>query len=247
MHIAAIGGGNKEPILTPIIETLDSCNAVIIPTACSTEKSYAKKVPITQKWCGELGLRATVLHAFGEIPSEDKVAELFGQASFAYVIGGNTPYMLDQLPRHKTNTAITGAVHRGMWLTGTSAGALLPFAAGLSCPAKRPAEENWDYTYVSGLGLLPAAGSAHANKVDPHPSRPDQLTRLAHFAETLPQGQSIGFAIENNAALVIDGTKTYVGRANPDARLHLVTHGEPVQDVRDNDYLTEVVASLYKK
>lgn len=245
MHIVAIGGGNKEPILAPIINRIETPDMVIIPTACSTEKSYDRKVAVSQKWCGEFGLKTSVLHEFGEKPSADKVAELLGRASIAYVIGGNTPYMLEKLPEHETDLAITSAVHRGMWLTGTSAGALLPFESGLSCPAKKPAEEDWDYTYVSTLGIVPGAVTAHANQVDPHPHRTNGATRFEHFAQTLPLDQSVGFGIDNHAALVIDGDRTYVSRSDPQAAVHLAfPNGETIMNIHD-DQLDEIINSLH--
>lgn len=245
MHIVAIGGGNKEPILKPIVDNLESPDMVIIPTACSTQKSYDRKVAVSKQWCGDFGLRATVLHEYEEKPSPDKVAELLGKASIAYVIGGNTPYMLGKLPEHQTDLAITAAVSRGMWLTGTSAGALLPFEAGLSCPAKKPAEEDWDYTYVRGLSIIPAAVTAHANQVDAHPYRNDGQTRFEHFRQTLPQDQSVGFGIENNAALVIDGDRTYVSRSDASASIHLAfPDGHVAENIRDDEYLSEMVMTL---
>ncbi|MGF7229496.1 MAG: Type 1 glutamine amidotransferase-like domain-containing protein [Candidatus Saccharibacteria bacterium] len=245
MRIAAIGGGDRRPVLEPIIAQLETPQAVIIPTACSTETSYNKKVPACAASLGELGLQTAVLHEYGEQPSADKIAELLGSASLAYVIGGNTPYLLKNLALQGSNQALIEFAERDGWLTGLSAGALLPFARGMSCPAAKPAETPWEYEYVHGLGVIPAAVTAHANQIDPHPSRQEQATRMDYFERTLPADTPIGFALENNAALVIDGSRAHVARALPEAALHVVRYGETLTDLRDDEQLSAIVNQLF--
>lgn len=240
MNIAAIGGGNKTPILESISAELSSENVVIIPSACSTPASYDKKVPACLRSFGELGLKAQVLHKYNEKPSHSKIATLLGEASLAYVIGGNTPYMAEQLETHGTGIALSYQRDRGdFWLTGTSAGALLSFEKGMSCPAKKPAEEEWDYTYVDGLRFIRASATVHADKVDPHPTRQDTRTRFDHFERNMPG--SLGFGIGENAALVLShGHKLSIARSEPEAAVHMVDFIDVYTDVRDVGLLNEI-------
>jgi len=240
MYIASVGGGNKQPIFEEIATKLDTSNVVIIPSACSTQASYDRKVPACTRFFEGLGLQPTILHEFSEIPSADKVSHAIGQASLAYVIGGNMPYLLDTLSEHGTDYALRTGVHNGMWLTGTSAGALLPFNTALSCPAKKPAEEQWDYTYMTGLSLLSVAATAHANQVDPHPSTEARPTRLEYFAKTLPPEHTLGLGIENHAALIVEDMQLRVARASASAALHIVEFGEILPDTHDDEQLTEL-------
>lgn len=223
MKIAAIGGGDKQPILQPITDSLDNPDILIIPSACSTPASYLRKVPACVEYFTKGGLRAEVLHDFQDTPSRSKVEDSIGGAALIYVIGGNTPHLLETTAAHGTDVAVTDAVISGKtWLAGTSAGALWPFALGQSCPVARPAEVAWDYTYLKGLGLIDAAFGAHANKIDPHLTESDRLSRVEYLAQSLPHEAAIAFAAENDAALVIRDSEAYVARATPQAQLHVI-------------------------
>ena len=246
MRIAAIGGGNKQPILDQFIADLPNDKAVIIPTACSTRRSFDKKVSATESMLADLGLATHVLHEFEEKPTQTAIEHELGRASIAYVIGGNSPHMLETMALHSTDLALTRAVRNGgISRAGTSAGALLPFARFMSCPAKQPQDEVWNYEYLQGLSLIPASATAHANKHDEHKTGAIVGTRYDNFA--LPESTSIGFAIENDAALVIDGERSYVGRATPEANVHLISRGGVPFAIRDNDLLSAVVRNLYTK
>lgn len=190
--------------------------------------------------CAKLGLKATVLHQFAETPSPDKVTEVISSASFAYVIGGNTPHLLKTLDSHGSDTLLRQAVSDGLWLTGTSAGALLPFKKAFSCPVPRPAEVEWEYDYLDGLDIVDAGITAHANQVDLHLTQTDRGDRFSYFAQTFRAQHILGFGVENNAGLIIDDTNLRVGRAITEAAVHVVTPDEIYTDVRDDEQLTEL-------
>lgn len=254
MRIAAIGGGDKQPILGNFISELDKANAIIIPTACSTEASYNRKVPTCQDSLGALGLHTTVLHKFGETPTLTAIEQEFGNADLAFVIGGNSPYMLKTMAAHGTDKVLAEAVRKGLSLAGVSAGALLPFADFMSCPAKKPAEEMWEYEYLKGAGLIQAVATAHANQTDKHPDPHHRGTRLSFFRQTQfgEQTAPVGFAIDNGAALVIDSQRdtnqVYVGRSAAESTVHVLQsdiagafHEVATQD---DSWLTELVTPL---
>lgn len=251
MNIAAIGGGDKQPILHEITRNLATPNVLIVPSSCSTQKSYDRKIPACKNFFAELGLEPNVLHEFAETPSADKVAELVGSASLAYVVGGNMPYLLHTTETHGTDRAISEkvAADDSFWLSGLSAGALWPFQLGQSCPVAAPATNEWEYAYVQGLDLIPATFGVHADKIDPHPTRQNG-SRLHHLVESPPQETLAAFAAENNAALVVSRQRAYVGRSLPGAKLHLVERiGDPTENEvmcrpLDNDELTAVLGQL---
>lgn len=243
MNIVAIGGGNKTPIMAEAFLRLDSPNVLIIPSACSTEKSYDKKVAACEQFFNGFGLRYVTLHKLDETPSATKLDEEFGKAHLLYVIGGNSPHMMKTLKEHGSDDAIRTAVARRVTLAGTSAGAILPFQLAHSNPAKKPAEEIWDYEFIDALGIIPAAVTAHADQHDPSPNglRPD--SRFDHFQANFPETIQMGFAIQNGAALVINGSEARVSRSNPDAQIHIV---EPAgtQLAADNAQLTAALRQI---
>lgn len=244
MRIAAIGGKIKEPILGEFITDLPTSDVLIIPTACSTPRSYNSKVPACTRMFTELGLTSAVLHEYDQAPTPTAIEHELGRASLVYVIGGNSPYMLEKMPEHGTDAALRAAVTRGdVALAGTSAGALLPFSRFMSCPAKQPAEEDWQYTYLKGLDIIPAAATAHANQHDKHLHDAIKGTRYDNFS--LPKDTAMGFAIENNAALVIDGERAYVGRSAPEADVYLVAKGSVPFAIRDDEQLSAIMKGLY--
>lgn len=243
MRIAAIGGGQKEQILAPIVDSLEVRSAVIIPSACTSPEKYDKTVTACTEMLGRLGLEKsiTVFHGFDQTPSSETIDAL-AQAGLTYVIGGNTPYLHQKFAEHGTSDLLRRAVDRDMWLTGTSAGAILSFEEGQSCPVTQPEDVEWEFTYPEGLGLIKAAASVHANVVAKHP-RNIYGTRFDHFAPT----SQLGFGIENNAALVMDGATLRVGRSTPEAAMHVMLRGEAGEiytryDVRDDEWLTEMYA-----
>lgn len=247
MNIVAIGGGNKAPIIREIKGDLDRPDTLVIPTACSTLAAHERKAPAAMAFFDEMGLTPTLLHEFGEMPSLTRIQHELGRAGLIYVIGGNTPYLLRTLMAHGTADELRRTVATGTTLAGTSAGALLPFALAHTNPAKKPAEEAWDYRFVGAMGMVPAAATAHADQHDAMPNgmRPD--SRYDHFVTHFPDTVHDGFAIDNNAALVIRGLKGFVKRSTSDAEVHHVVRGadgEPlVAAVLEDDLHTTTVVS----
>lgn len=239
MNILSIGGGNKAPAIEYARNFLPDQSVAIIPTACSTVISYNKKVAACLAFFDELGMQTEVLHNFEEMPPPHKVADILGAASMMYVIGGNTPHLLRTLPKYGAEQ-IRAELTNNKTLAGTSAGALLPFAAIHTCPAKQPAKEpGWDYNYVGGLGIIDAAATAHANKHDPTTQGPRPENRRQHFLKTLHNRHPgmLGIAIDNDAALFVQGSTAQGVFANPDATIHLVQDGNLIR-VQDDAHLS---------
>lgn len=228
MNIVAIGGGEKTRAAQHAIDLSGAEKPVVllVPSAASTEKAYITKVSRLSDFFTKLGVEAAVLHKFNQHPSVIEVAHQIGRASLIYTIGGNSPYMLETMRDHGTDTAIAHAIRSGTVHAGTSAGALLPFELAHSNVARRPSEESWDYKYLPTLGLVPGAATAHADQHDltPHGQRPE--SRFDAFLRTLPSNINVGYGIDNNAAVVFDHSgPVRVIREHPSANVNLVTRG----------------------
>ena len=226
MEIIAIGGGDKTDAVKEALNRTGSehPSVLLIPSACSTENSYNKKVPLLKAFFTQLGVEGTALHEFNKQPSPDEIAEKIGQAALLYTIGGNTPFMIRTMQEHGTDTMIKTAIEHGKVHAGVSAGALLPFELAHSCIAAKPAETDWDYDYIPGLGIIPGVATAHADSHDPTPYglRPD--SRLDALLNTFPDTIQTGYAIDNGAALVFSTNSPAVITSSPTARVHTIRH-----------------------
>ncbi|RYZ96070.1 MAG: hypothetical protein EOO68_17465 [Moraxellaceae bacterium] len=224
MNIIAIGGGNKNAAIHHAIDLTgkQKPNVLLLPSACSTELSYAKKVPLLTDYFEKLGVDVATLHDFKEHPSETKIAHELGRASMLYTIGGNSPHMLATMQEHGTDSAIRQSILDGKVHAGTSAGALLPFELAQSNIAKRPTEEEWDYEFLPMLGILKCVAAVHANQHDKTPYGPRADTRKEHMMSHLPASAARGIAIDNGAAVVISGQGNGVITSDPTAGAYVI-------------------------
>ncbi len=221
MRIAAIGG-DKAPAIKTLSQSMDNANVLVIPSACSTPKSYDRKVAACVAFFESQNMQPTVLHALNETPSKTKIDHEIGSTGLIYTIGGNTPVMLQNMAEHGTDAAIREAVLQGTPHAGVSAGALLPFRGMHSCIAKKPAEEDWEYTLFEGLDLLHATATAHADQHDPTPFGIREDTRLEHLSAHFPHNTDLGVGIDNGASLIIQDNESFVVSAVADARVHVL-------------------------
>lgn len=246
MNVLSIGGGQKEPILREAIGDFDNPEVLIIPSSCSTETAYERKVGNCIKLFDRLGLPNVVLHGYAETPTETQIDQSFGRANVLYVIGGNAPYMMRTLAAQGTDQTIKETVGNGALLSGTSAGALLPFKMGYSCPAVAPAKEEWEYAFIPGLDLLDAAVTTHADKRDPAPAGELPENRLRYFSADIPEGV-LGIGLDNSAALYIRGGSGRILRSAPGAEVYVIdpaAENGTAAPIQDSDYLDNVVSRI---
>lgn len=225
MKIVAIGGGEKTKAVTHALDLTgaEKPHVLINPSSASTKESYSRKVPMITEYFHELGVSTSVLHDYEMIPSAQRIDHELGRASMIYTLGGNSPYMLRIMRCHGSDLAIRRAIESGVVHAGTSAGALLPFELAHSNIAKRPAEEKWDYKYLKALGIIPGVATAHANQHDPTPSGLRKESRLEALAANFPGHATIGYAIDNDAAISFEAEGvTSVIRAKPEANAYLL-------------------------
>lgn len=208
MKIIAHGGGERSASIKFALDVsgAEKPQVLLVPSSSKTLDKFELRVGKITSSFGEFGVRAYLLHEFDEDPSTDKIANEIGRADLLYTIGGNSPHMLSTMHRHGSDTAVRQAILDGKVHAGTSAGALLPFELGHSNPSANDTEEHWDYEYLQMLGLIPGVVTAHANMHDNTPDGPRTDTRMDALLKTFPAEATIGYAIENNAALAfIDG------------------------------------------
>jgi peptidase E len=226
-NLLLIGGGTStNQLLAPAIESQDTeqTRALIIPSAASTEKAYARKVPATEERFKQLGIATSVLHGYGETPSAQALDDKFGSASMLYIIGGNSPYFYDTVRNHGSDKRIKAAVYAGILLAGNSAGALAPFQVAHINPAKQPGVEDWDFALQPMLGIVNAAATAHANQHDKRQhDTVNTQTRLENFAERFSEtGLPLGFAIDANAAIHVTPDSVTVVSAQNGSTVYVV-------------------------
>lgn len=240
MNIVCIGGGDKNAAVDYGLDLsgMEHPQVLLIPTACSLQSSYDRKVGSLSKFFADKGLTTEILHEYEKEPGADRLAHSLGEASLIYTIGGNTPCMLDRMQASGIDTALREVIMGGKVHIGTSAGALLPFARIHSNPSNNPRKEDWDFAYYDGLSILSGVATAHANAYDITPTGQRADSRLENLMATFPPQMPYGIAIDNGVSLVL-GSEPAIIRANPQdtARAYLLNPHEDgtIQKIELND------------
>ncbi len=243
MNIIAIGGGEKEKAISQALAAADNQNVLLIPSACSTETSYSKKVGLLVEYFHKFGIPGVqVLHGYDETPSRAQIEDMFGESGMAYVIGGNTPYMLDTIKNHGTDVEIANATRNGMVLAGTSAGAILPFRHGQVNPATKPALQEWEFEYREGLGIVDATVGVHAGKKDAVIGGFREKTRGEYLEETVGSISDTALAIDEGAAVSVTESGLSVITSSPDARVRILQKGKKNTTLGDGDTFSDIKA-----
>lgn len=224
MNILSIGGGDRTKPVMQALETLPSParDVLLIPSSCSTQGAYDRKVASAREFFHELGLGVRVLHAFNTAPTKTQLEHEIGCSAVLYGIGGNTPYMLDTMSKQQTDSMVTQSIQNGALYMGTSAGAMLPFRTMHSNVSARPASEEWEYSFLTGLGIIPAVAAVHADKHDQTPGGLRAESRLESLVSNFPANEKMGIAIGNDAAVQF-GVNPSVILSKPLAKVHLLT------------------------
>ena len=248
MNLCLIGGGNKEPMAKQALDAAYSpdtpTKVLLVPSACSTQKSYDKKVPSHLALFKAMGVATEVLHDFGQSPVD--LAQKFGEATVIFTIAGHSPSLMDNLKRHGTDRHYQEAADQGKMLAGTSAGALVPFRLSHINPTRLRTEE-LDFTMLPMLDLIPAAGAAHANVVDEGKT----VNRLTDFANRFSATDlEYGLAMENNAGLLVVSGIARVTHSDETAGIHVLCKNDqenPVRLIADNTDMQSVFDAIMRQ
>ncbi len=226
MKVVAHGGGDRHNSIKHALE-LTGCTdpkVLLIPSSSVYNGQYDMRIEKLYSSFDEFGIHPNLLHDFAETPSTEKINNEIGEADMLYTIGGNSPHMLKTMRQHGSYYAVRQAIIDGKVHAGTSAGALLPFEQGHSNPSPQDTEEEWDFTFLPMMGVIKGVATAHADKHDNTPYGPRPDTRMEALIDKFPTTVSLGFAIDNDAALAIDGNVVENIRSAKGAKIGAKVH-----------------------
>lgn len=217
LRIVAIGGGSLRAGVTTSIDRdivrrthKRRPRVVFVPTASRDDADYCQA--FQRVYGRSLGCRVEVLCLVSDPPPATAIARTLAAADAIYVGGGNTLAMMKLWRRLKVDAVLLKAARRGAVLCGVSAGANCWFAWGLSDSMKFYSPEDWDYIRVRGLGLLNAVCCPHY-----HSER-----REGPFADLIQRHGGLGIALDDDAALAVDGAEYDILSASVRARAYRV-------------------------
>jgi hypothetical protein len=98
MRIVAVGGGDKTAAIKAALQDTENTRTLIIPSACSTERSYNTKVPKIVKFFRDLGIACTVLHELQETPLRPKSPKSSDRPDFCMLLAATHPPCCQGLP-----------------------------------------------------------------------------------------------------------------------------------------------------
>lgn len=235
--LCLIGGGEADPFLHTMLELQDQPNVLVVPSACTKQESYDRKVPPTLAMFEDKGVPTTVLHNFGKDPSTTQMEEKIGRANLIYTIGGYTPELRSFLTRTGFDAYLIQASEGGKTLCGKSAGALLAFEMGQSDPTStlyNNADPN-SYAYIPMLGLIKSLGIVHADQIN----KPRNVPRIDAAIDDDLAGEDTAIAMSNDAALITSNNQVRPVRLTARSYVRVISaqaNGKKIiQDIDDVD------------
>lgn len=215
--IIAMGGGSigeKTPVETTAIDqeaiklTGKKHPAVLfVPTASRDRPGY---VDAFRRHFESLGAKVDVLYLYEQKSSGSAIKRQIQSADILYVGGGNPLRMLMRWRALGVDKLMVNAWKQGTLMMGQSAGAICWFQFGLTdC---WHLDHNPDTSQIiHGLGLIPGVCNPHYN-VDSW-----RAPRLKLLLETR---NLVGIAIDNGAALVVEGEKFRIVRSKKESNVY---------------------------
>ncbi|HWS48643.1 MAG TPA: peptidase E [Candidatus Methanoperedens sp.] len=197
--IVAIGGGeiitrDTEKIDRLIIELTEKEHpkVLFIPTASNDAEGYWKTF---NEYFSSLGAIPSVLKLVDNPPSKIEIESEIFSSNAVYVGGGNTQKMLEIWKNNGVDRILKDAYEKGVVMSGLSAGAICWFKFGSSDSPSFNNPEDKQLILLPTLGFVDGLFSPHHIR---EPYRNEQLPRIIKES-----GQKSGFAVDDNAALII--------------------------------------------
>jgi len=214
--VVAIGGGELRDGETRSIDKyiVDLAGRahphhLFIPTASKEPQGY---IDIVKHVYGDqLGCECDSLCILGAGKTADEIEEKIAWADIVYVGGGNTRFMMEAWARNGIDEVLKAKAREGMIVSGLSAGSICWFESGISDSEIMDVGEGQDYVKVSGLGLLPGCHSPHL----------DVREREEAFDRYLRSTDESFLGIENNCAIVVQGSGYRIIRSRPDKNAYV--------------------------
>ena len=203
--IVAIGGGDIRERSTlaidrEIIRLSDKQHPrlLFLPTASSDSKIYWD---IVRKYFTKLGCKTDVLFLIKDRPSQREIKRKILSADIIYVGGGNTLEMMRVWRRFGVDNLLRVAYHKGIVLSGISAGVICWFEWGHSDSMSFYRPKNWNYIRVAGMGLIKGIHCPHFDGA----TRGQK--RKSAFVKMIKKIGGTGIAIDGSCAIqLVDGT-----------------------------------------
>ncbi len=198
--IIAIGGGDlRERTTLKIDEYIaelakahageNRANALFIPTASHDYMPYYNT--FHKVYTGTFNIKTDVALTVYKETDLEKLRGKFEKADMLYVGGGDTVFMIEHWKKTGMLALIKEAYERGVIIAGLSAGAICWFEEMYTDSAAALGEGD-KYATFGGLGWI-------KGKISPHYG-----ARMLDFDEIVCYNSSRAYAIEDDAALVIE-------------------------------------------
>ena len=198
--IIALGGGElRERTTLQIDEYIASlakaragerrANALFIPTASHDFMPYYNT--FHKVYTGVFDIKTDVALTVFKEPDLEKLKGKFEKADMIYVGGGDTVFMIEQWKKSGMLTLVKEAYERGVIIAGLSAGAICWFT-DIYTDSEAALGEGDKYAMFKGLGWLEGKISPHYN------------VRMLDFDETVCYNLGCAYAVEDNAAIVVE-------------------------------------------
>lgn len=221
--IIAIGGGELRYLETFEIDQqivkltgVDHPKALFIPTASHESERYIQCFEII--YGEKLGCEVETLYLLSQQLDQQQIRHQILSADLIYVGGGDTEFMMQTWATYGVDNYLKEAYEKGVVLAGLSAGAICWAESGYSDSDSFKTEEEWEYKFVKGLGLINASLCPHY----------DEKGR-ERFDEAIRDQQGIGIALENNVAYVIQGQKVSIIKSDSNKKAYQVMENTKIE------------------
>jgi dipeptidase E len=169
--------------------------ALFIPTASGEPQAYCDT--FHRVFGDKLDCETDVLLLLDNKLSEADIKEKILSSDIIYVGGGNTSKMIAVWKEKKVDKYLKEAYHKGIILSGLSAGSICWFGYGQSEIESSGTVDGYDYIKIEGIGLLNAFHCPHYN----------EGRRKEEFIKMMEKSSEVGFAIDNNCAIEVIGDR----------------------------------------
>lgn len=220
--IIAIGGGELTTGQTLKIDKFIVSAAkkpqpklLFIPTASHDAPGY---IEIVKKTFETLCCTFAALCLVTKEYQEGEIANMIRDADIIYVGGGNTLFMMETWKKFQVDKYLREAYQKGTVLSGLSAGAICWFSSGHSDSEFFTENENPEFIFVDGLGMIPYV-------VCPHYDEEDRKS----FDQMILSKKEPGTALESLTALVYDCNDYKIIRCNETSQAYIFTNGNKEQ------------------
>jgi len=147
--------------------------------------------------------------------------------------GGNTKFMLREWGKAGVDKLLTEALQTDKVVSGLSAGSICWFEYDISDSESFGNDEDWNYSYVGGLGALRGCHCPHF----------DDREKESRFDRFLALNKKSFLAIENNCAISIQKDSYRIVRSDKNKNAYIVmpaAHGMMKTKVKESGDIHDI-------